>query len=422
MRVVLVAASIIAAAGCSTRPLDLPEAETLPDLAIPPDMTLAPVDLAAPPRDLSLPAGPDLAAPLDMSPAHVATQVSAGYAFTCAVFAGAAKCWGANAFGQLGDGTNADSALPVGVVGLSTGVIAVAAGAEHACAVTSVGGISCWGANLHGQLGDGTTHDSNIPVSVVGLSGIIAASSGGSFSCALGGNGPRVRCWGADSVGQLGDGATTDSSTPVAVAGLDGDIAAIASGLEHSCAIGTGGVTRCWGYNDDGQLGNGSISDSHVPVAIAGFSASLLGLGGDKSCAVSRAGGAFCWGGNQLGQLGNGTYDNSTAPAAVSGASAGIAGIFGGLNHACAFNRSGRIACWGYNNKGQLGDGVTYSGARPVDVFGLTSGVMSGGAGWEHTCAVMASGGIKCWGSNDRGELGNGTTSDSLVPVDVVGL
>ena len=186
------------------------------------------------------------------TPAAVST-LAVGPIHSCAVTAsGGATCWGYNADGRLGNGTTFDSAVPVPVTGLASGVTAIAAGLSHSCALTSGGAVKCWGANNWGQLGNGTTTDSTVPVQVTGLtSGAIAVATGFGYSCALNAAG-AARCWGHNDTGQLGNGNTTDSSSPVQVSGLTSGIAKISAGsgmLGHSCAVTTAGAALCWGAN-----------------------------------------------------------------------------------------------------------------------------------------------------------------------------
>lgn len=215
--------------------------------------------------------------------------LSAGTVQTCAVTkAGGVKCWGDDSYGQLGDGTTKDSGgTPVDVIGLSSGVVAVSTGAWHTCALTRGGGVKCWGLGQYGQLGDGRSGvlpdgsaavHSTTPVDVVGLSsGVVAISAGGSTTCALlvaGG----VKCWGSNGYGQIGDGTTTDRSTPVDVMGLPGPALAVAAGGGNVCALIDGGAVmcwgggvKCWGQGYAGQLGDGSKMDSDKPVNVVGL-------------------------------------------------------------------------------------------------------------------------------------------------------
>jgi alpha-tubulin suppressor-like RCC1 family protein len=185
--------------------------------------------------------------------------------------AGGVKCWGDASVGQLGNGTvSGGSPTPVAVVGLSSGVTAITARWDHACALTSAGGVKCWGYNAYGELGDGSISNASIPVGVVGLSSGVTGITAGIYETCAVGNGGGGLCWGRNDVGQLGNGTTTDSLTPVSVVGLAGGIVAVTAGQFHTCALVAGGG-YCWGYNYYGQLGNGSTTSSTTPVPISGL-------------------------------------------------------------------------------------------------------------------------------------------------------
>ncbi len=357
------------------------------------------------------------------------TAVSTGYGYTCAVTtAGGLKCWGHNSYGQLGDGTTDDSATPVDVAGLTSGVAAVSAGVSHSCALTSAGGLKCWGYNDFGQLGDGTTVDSTTPVDVIGLgSNVIAVSAGGNHTCAITNEG-GIKCWGGNYRGQLGNGTTSQDPTPTPVDVLDlgGQATALAAGLSFTCALIQGAWLDCWGQNDDGQLGNGTLqwSIGWTPVDLFGVAnATEVAAGGDHNCATTTGGGLKCWGSNTYGQLGDGSGGYiRRVPVDVVGLASGAAAVGAGQSYTCAVTDAGAAKCWGRNYYGQLGDGTTDDSSVPVDVVGLSSGVDAIAAGGYHTCALSTEGGVKCWGNNAYGQLGDGTTDDSPVPVDVLGL
>ena len=359
-----------------------------------------------------------------------ASAVSTGDYHSCALTSGGAvKCWGDNSSGQLGNGTTTDSSTPVDVTGLSSGVIAISAGTDFTCALTSGGAVKCWGGNGYGQLGDGTTTDSLTPVDVSGLSGgVIAISAGADQACALT-DGGAVKCWGA---AWLGDGTGDGSSTPVDVIGLSSGVVAIdASSYGHTCALTQGGAVECWGWNADGQLGDGTTSDSLTPVDVNGLASGVVAIavGGVHTCALTSAGGVTCWGDNEwAGQLGDGTTTDRSTPVAASVVGSGVSAISAGGYYTCVVTRAGAAKCWGSNTEGQLGDGTTTDSLTPVDVIGLASGVSAISAGTtvhgddvDHTCALMSGGAVLCWGSNSDGQLGDGTTTESWTPVFVMG-
>jgi alpha-tubulin suppressor-like RCC1 family protein len=353
--------------------------------------------------------------------------IAAGGDHSCAIATGGTVyCWGDNSNGQLGDGSTTNSSTPVEVSGLSK-AFAISAGHDSTCALAIYGTVWCWGYNGDGDLGNGTTTDSSVPVNIAGLSGATAIASGGDHSCALF-TGGTVDCWGLNANGELGIGNNTGpdscggsacSTAPVAVPGLSG-VTAIAAGNQHSCALLAGGTVDCWGWNDDGQLGNGTTTDSASPVAVTGLSgATAITTGYEHTCATLTENNntVDCWGYNADGELGNGTTTNSSTPVAVSLGKPFA--ISAGLYHTCALALYGTIFCWGYNGDGELGNGTTSSSSTPVEV-GSISGVTAIAAGGYHTCALLTGGSaVDCWGYNGYGELGNGTTTSSSAPVAV---
>jgi alpha-tubulin suppressor-like RCC1 family protein len=336
---------------------------------------------------------------------------------------GGVKCWGFNGQGQLGNGTETNSSVPVDVTGLSSGVTAIAAGGEHTCALTPEGGVKCWGYNFYGQLGNGTKKISSVPVDVSGLSsGVKAIAAGNGHTCALT-SGGGLKCWGDDYMGQLGDGKTrTESNVPVDVLGLSSGVAAIAVGTFHTCALTSGGGVKCWGPNGYGNLGIGTATSSSIPMDVIGLSSAVAAIaaGEYQTCVLLSSGQMKCWGLNNKGQLGDGTTTNRSIPVDVIGLSSGVAAIAAGSSPTCALTLSGGVKCWGWNTNGQLGNGTTLDSSVPLDVSGLSNGVVSIAAGGFHVCAVTSGGGVKCWGMNELGALGDGTTADSSVPVDVI--
>jgi alpha-tubulin suppressor-like RCC1 family protein len=358
---------------------------------------------------------------------------TAGLSHTCALNAtGGILCWGDNTYGQVGTGTRTlgvSNPYPRSVSGLAGGAKAVAAGDTHTCALTTDGWVMCWGSNAYGQLGDGTTVSQLAPVTVTGLiSGVQQIAAGGSHTCALTAAG-GVKCWG-DLV-----------TTPTDVPGLTNGVSAIAAGYMHTCAIvgggAAGGAVQCWGANDTGQLGNGTTTSSSMPVAVQGLDSGVKAISaggapvdrftaGGHSCAVTTAGAVKCWGWNDEGQLGDGTTINRPVPVNVTGIISGAQDVAAGDKHTCALigdvaAGTAGVKCWGQNRYGQLGVGTTESYPTPVQVGGFTGGVLAVTAGGAHTCAVTEEGGAKCWGRNAGGQLGNFTVgSQSLLPVNVI--
>jgi hypothetical protein len=251
-------------------------------------------------------------------------------------------------------------------------------------------------------------------------------AAGGLHTCALT-SGGTVQCWGLNERGQLGNGTNTDSTTPVAVAGLTG-VTAITAGDYHTCALLSGGTVQCWGLNDRGQLGNGTNMNSTTPVAVTGLAgATGVSTGGLHTCARLTGGSVECWGTNAFGQLGNGSTTDTTTPVAVTGLSGATAVTAGGnvnafgRGHTCALLSSGTVECWGHNLNGQLGNGTTTNSTTPSPVTGLT-GATAVTAGWNHTCARLSGGTVQCWGNSFYGQLGNGTRINSPLPLPVSGI
>ncbi|MCI0554736.1 MAG: hypothetical protein L0287_27630, partial [Anaerolineae bacterium] len=349
----------------------------------------------------------------------VLTAIDLGRSHTCALTSeGGVKCWGSNTQGRLGDGTSTDRTTPVNVIGLMSGASAVSAGGAHTCALTTAGGVKCWGKNANGQLGDGSTTQRLTPVDVSGLtSGVSAISTGGEHTCALTTSG-GVKCWGDNLYGQLGDGTNTDRNIPVNVSGLTSGVSAISVGENHSCAVLTTGALKCWGRNAYGQLGDNSTIDNNVPVNVNGLTSGVSAVSGGEfhTCALLTTGGLKCWGRNTQGQLGDGTTTQRNTPVDVSGLTSGVSSVSSGGDHTCARTTTAGAKCWGDNEDGQLGDGTNTDRTTPVNVSGLTSGVSALASGGEHACAVVSSV-VKCWGGNFYGQIGNGTLVNTNAPV-----
>jgi alpha-tubulin suppressor-like RCC1 family protein len=278
----------------------------------------------------------------------------------------------------------------------------------------------CWGDGGDGQLGNGQTDDDSPPVQVIGLSDVQAITAGDSFTCAVATAG--TFCWGNDEAGQLGDsvgGLGGDSqSLPKQVAGITG-ASMIAAGRRHACAGSIAGI-KCWGDGECGQLGGGSETGLSPPVSVVGAGSmwvpSKLATGADHTCAADNNGRLRCWGRNDNGELGDGTSQDRASPVAVTGITTTARDVAAGGDSTCAETTAGP-RCWGENYYGQVGDGTTAPRRVPaaVKTLGTTAHPVAGGL---HSCA-LASGQVQCWGDNSLGQLGNGTFSVSLVPTEV---
>ena len=287
-----------------------------------------------------------------------------------------------------------------------------------ACARLSDGTARCWGLNSIGQLGDGTIVSPRLtPVPVSGLSNATAVATGGDHACARLSDG-TVRCWGYNGDGQLGDGTTSGSSIPVTTTGIFTAVE-LAAGWRHTCARLADGTVRCWGYNSAGQLGDGTQTTHAVSVEVSDLADAVsITAGYQHTCAVLASGALWCWGVNNLGQLGDGTNDSSSFPRQVSGLSNAVQ-VAAGYNHTCARLGDGTVRCWGYNYDGQLGNGGSGMFANsnvPVVVTGLTN-IDALTLGKSHSCARVTDGTLRCWGSNRSYELGDGTEINRLTPV-----
>lgn len=349
------------------------------------------------------------------------TNVSAGGEYTCiGLTDGSARCVGRNQFGQLGDGSWTNSAFLVQPSGL-TSVKAAAAGDEFSCALLTDGTAACWGLGEQGQRGDGTTTQIALsPVPVQGLTNATAVAGGYNHACALISDG-TMRCWGSNASGQLGDPSSTGSSVPIPVPGIAG-VRAFATGAFHTCALMQDSTVQCWGENSSGQLGDGTTTTSFTPVAVAGLTNVVaISGGGRHTCALLADASVQCWGNNYEGELGDGTSTPSSTPVRVAGIGTAV-DVAAGWTHSCARLSDRTIRCWGEGTYGDLGDGTFHNAAAPVAVAGISTAVGLSTGWWQHSCALLDDGSVRCWGANDWGQLGNGTTSVSAVPVNMRGL
>jgi alpha-tubulin suppressor-like RCC1 family protein len=368
-------------------------------------------------------------------------SIAAGGFHSCTIQAGQAYCWGANFEGELGNGSNLSARIPAPV--RTTGALAgqtltqISNGVASTCGLDAAGRAYCWGDNGYGELGDGTTDDSTVPVPVHGLGAaggqtLTEISVGNGLTCGVDRTG-QAYCWGQ---GSLGDGGTESSDVPVGV-NTGGALAGksltqvsvgyeIATGGGFACALDAAGQAYCWGDNSVGELGNGSARRSRVPVkvaaggALAGRSLTQIAAGDGFSCGLDTTGQAFCWGDNSAGELGNGAAaGSSSVPVAVStsGALAGktLTHISAGSDDACAIDTGGKAYCWGADGDDELGNGETSNSRVPAAVF--AGGALAGttltqiSTGGYHSCALDTAGAVICWGDNNFGELGDNSVT-----------
>lgn len=326
--------------------------------------------------------------------------------------------WGANGSGYVGDGTTTERHVPTAIE--LDSVTQVSAGYNHAVALKSDGTVWAWGVNAYGQLGDDSTTNRNAPVQVSGLTDVTAVSAGGfvpdGFSLALKSDG-TVWAWGRNNQGQLGDGSTTDRHVPVQVSTITG-ITAIAAGGFHSLALKSDGTVWAWGDNYEGQLGDNTYTDRNAPVQVSTITGvASIGAGTWHSLAVKTDGTAWAWGHNLYGALGDGTTTGRKVPTAVSTIT-DVASMDGGQFYTLAVKTDGTAWAWGQNSNGQLGDNSTTNRSAPVQVSGLTS-VASISAGYYLSLAAKTDGTVWAWSYNANGQLCDGTTNESTVPIQI---
>lgn len=359
--------------------------------------------------------------PLDR--AQNVAAVATGFATTCMRnVSGTTNCWGDNRYGQLAD---ADASMQVATVNGYDDGFSIAAGGNFSCAMLKYVSVRCWGSNENGQLGDGTTTASAEPQTVRSNEEVLSIATGSAHACQIIIDG-TVRCWGHNNFGQLGNEATEDSATPV-VAALQ-SVVALSLGQSHSCALLQDGGGACWGRNDDGQLGSGNTASSGMPLRVADLQDAIaIASGGNHTCAITQNTSVVCWGRNEQGQLGIGSVGPGiSVPAAVPNL-VGVTALAAGNDHTCALREDGSVWCWGWNRFGQIGVSVIGEKAFSLTAVPIRElrDVISVQAGGNHSCALMRSGIVRCWGDNYNGQLGvfaeNGATFDSLGR-DIVGL
>jgi alpha-tubulin suppressor-like RCC1 family protein len=318
-----------------------------------------------------------------------------------------------------GDGQSVSKDFSITIDG-SVILASLGAGGNHTCGISTAGALYCWGRNFQGEVGDGTIVSHNTPVFIGAVeapwSDVDAAAL---YTCGVTSSGAAY-CWGDNTSGKLGNGTVSNSLVPVAVAGDLTFRTVSAASADFACGVTSDNLGYCWGQNDVGELGDGTTELRLVPTAVTGSLEFVdITTGSGQACGVTVASEGYCWGFNGVGQLGNGTSttDPTASPQPVSG-NVRFADISAGDSHTCGVTTDGAGYCWGSNRWGELGDGGVTRSTTPVPISGsLTLSEMSLGA--DYSCGLTTGGDAYCWGRNDWGNLGDGTTAGRLVPTEV---
>lgn len=300
----------------------------------------------------------------------------------------------------------------------------IATGGWHSLAICNDSTVKAFGENASGQIGDGTTTDRTTPTTVAGLSGIVAVSAGGdqleAHSTALKRNG-TLWSWGSNLYGALGSGSLTNTLTPLQTLNLN-NIAAISTGGWHSVALKSDGTVWTWGWNSDGQLGDGSTSDKNIPAQVPSLSGIIkIAAGTYHVLALKNDGTVWAWGDNISGQIGNATTTDQKTPTQVSGLT-NIVAITAGRFFSMAVKNDGTVWTWGENLYGQLGNGTLVNSSVPVQVMGLSDASTRIASGAFHCLVVKNDNTLWSWGRNTYGNLGNNTLINSSTPIQINGL
>ena len=371
-----------------------------------------------------------------------AKKIAAGASHTCAILDDdSLKCWGININGQIGDSTNLGRTRPVAVGLGNQSAVAISTGNNHTCAIRGDNSLVCWGMGLYGRLGTGNTNNQNAPTAVnLGSNKTAQAIGLGSqHSCAIL-NDSTLKCWGSASNGRLGDGQTsTNQHSPVSInLGSNKLAKAIGVGGHHNCVIlddtndnNNDDTLVCWGLSNAGQVGDGHTTDRSSPVSVnPGDTVKAIAGGDAHTCAILDDNSLKCWGWNTFGTVGNGNTTNQNSPQSVNlGNSRSATTVSAGIYHSCAIRDNGSLVCWGMADFGQLGigsastDTCTYIGddydckkSPTVVNLGTDRTAVAISLGQHHTCAILDDNSLVCWGRNRYGQLGDGTTVNKNVP------
>lgn len=372
------------------------------------------------------PAGAQPAAP-EVAPPEASArwlQVDAGFLHTCGITtAHRLYCWGFDGGYALGDGGGRRNRnVPVEVAGHTADWAQVSAGYDHTCAVKLDHRLFCWGTDTLGLLGNGPgQQDAAAPVEVVGHTTDWAQVTAGGNTCAIKTTG-HLFCWGRDNYGGVGDGGGQgDTGVPVEVAGLSNDWQEVSAGLTHVCARNTANRLRCWGQDFFGQVGDDEARVNRtVPTPVAGDPATWASVAAAEShtCATTTSGRLFCWGRDHLGQLaapGQDTADRGTPTEVQQSRTDWDDVSSGGFAHTCATRTSGLLYCWGQTWRAALGRKIPYElQFTPLKVLGFTDWA-DVTAGLATTCALRTNGLLYCWGNNEFGQAGVGSTARKII-------
>ncbi len=357
--------------------------------------------------------------------------LAAGQRIACAINEeGTPYCWGDNTQGSFGTGATIASNAPIQAFGGGTDWVSFSTNisngiAGHTCGVRTSGALYCAGNNSSGQLGTGTTTPSTVPIQESSaLTNWKEVDVGDAHTCAMKIDG-RLFCWGSNTSGQIGSSvAASPQLSPIEVAGTFTDWTDFTVGAAHSCGIRNNGEAYCWGENGSNQLGDGTTNDSSIPVLVGGGGSNWVKIdsSNEHTCGITQSAQAYCWGRGTFGRLGNNLTANAATPDIVQGGYTDWTDISAGYSATCGL-RSGHLWCWGNRADYVIPDGGATSGTQmtPVEETGLFDDWVGISLEWENACAIRTgTGKFYCWGANDFGQIGNGTTATpATTPVEV---
>ncbi len=355
--------------------------------------------------------------PIQIDSGNHYAEIEAGETHTCGITtSGVLKCWGNGGNMRLGNNSTANISLAA-TIDAGTTYKSVKTFATHTCGLTTGNILKCWGENSYGKVGDGTANTRNTPAVVDSGVEYSMVTVGQSFTCGLTMD-SILKCWGSNGDGQFGNGTIGMVITPLHI-DKNQTYQFVGAGWGSSCALTIGGEMKCWGRNNFGILGDGGSADKFVPAPTnigRKFASVTLSRGGGHVCALTTAGKLFCWGQNESGQVGTGSIDSvGVTEVTAINANMTYSKVTAGTWHTCGIT-GGALKCWGYNGDSQLGDGSATNQTSPTVIdSGVSYAEIS--AGKNHTCGIAVGGELRCWGKNSVGQLGDGTTSNRSSPV-----